>query len=133
MPGPHQINYDNDMEWHHWNRAAKTKIMMDNIAQPPPSNQPNKKQVIKSHVPVRSSLPVVANALKDSGKHDIIAPSQPPITPERNIWEDLNLFRNVTNDMEYAAVPINQDQDLLGSHSFSDSVEDFTVTTKNQV
>ena len=129
-----QINYDNNLDWHQWNRAAKQKIMIDNIEEQTESHPYDSKPTPKSQVPIMSPVPALTVATKASVIH-LITPteSQPPSVPAAHTWDDLNLFGEVQDEMEYARVPIFQAQGPLHSHSFTDSEDDFSLPPTDQV
>ena len=64
-----------------------------------------------------------------------VTPQDPTttFTPAEDDLEDLNLFGETMNEMEDTSVPNFQAEGSLRSHSFTDSVEDFTVPSGDQV
>jgi hypothetical protein len=128
------VQYDKDLEWHQWNRAAKQRIMISNAAEPPSVGLNPFKQATPSQGTPARSWPTIVRPMQTSVVHAVTPQDlTTTFTPAEDDWEDLNLFGETMNEMEDTPVPNFQAQGSLRSHSFTDSVEDFTVPSGDQV
>ena len=115
--------------------AGKKMIMLKSIPEPPALQQYKLEQPPMSEKKLVQFPPSQDNCHEEVARNVIITPGEfQSAPPSPHDWDDdMPLFSHGVNGMTYANAPILGDRGHLGSHSFSDSLDELMHQTTTEV